>query len=168
MKAEEYKFEFSKLNVNKKGSKIAPHKAIMLLTVIDLINTGDIDSPFVPLTGTVEKRFKAVWENYVKDDGHFSCKMNYPFYHLSSSSFWHLQRLSTYEERPEYSSLSILKRSFAGALLSQDLFDLLSKEETQTELKQILIDTYLQPSAIGSKKITGSLLSLALALFCVA
>ncbi len=168
MKADEYKFEFAKLNVNKKGSKIAPHKAIMLLTVIDLINTGDIDSPFVPLTGTVEKRFKAIWEKYVKDDGHFSCKMNYPFYHLSSSSFWQLQRLSTYEDRTEYSSLSMLKRSYAGALLSQDLFDLLSREETQNELKQILIDTYLQPSVIESKKIAGSLLTLALALFCVA
>ncbi len=168
MKAEEYKCEFSKLNVNKKGSKIAPHKAILLLTVIDLINTGDIDSPFVPLTGTVEKRFKAVWEKYVKDDGHFSCKMNYPFYHLSSSSFWQLQRLSTYEERSEYSSLSMLKRSFAGALLNQDLFELLSKEETQTELKQILIDTYLQPSFVPNKKITTSLLSIVIALFCVA
>lgn len=168
MSINDYKLELVKLSVNKKSNMIAPHKAIMLLTVIDLIETGDIDSPFVPLSGTVDKRFKALWEKYVKADGHFSCKMNYPFFHLSSSSFWKLQKLSTYEDRVEYSSLTMLKRSFAGALLNQDLFELLSDNETRAELKQILIATYLQPCSPNAKKITGSLLSLVLAVLCVA
>lgn len=164
----EYHQEFSKLNVNKRRGKVAPHKAILLLTVIDLIESGDIDSPFVPLTGTVEKRFKATWRDYVKENGHFKCQMQYPFYHLSSSSFWTLQKLSTFEDRVEYSSLAMLKRSFSGALLNKDLFNLLCDEENRLELKRILVDTYLQPSSSTTPIISNTLLSIALALFCVA
>lgn len=78
------------------------------------------------------------------------------------------ERKRAEEERSEYSSLSMLKRSFAGALLNQDLFELLCKEVPQTELKQILVDTYLLPSSTSSTKITGHLLSIALSLFWIA
>lgn len=168
MSLRDYKEAFANLNVHKKGKIIAPHKAIMLLTVMDLIDTEDINSPFVPLSGTLEKRYKSIWDTYVPQDGHYKCNMHYPFFHLSSSNFWEMQKLSTFEESDDYTSMPMLKRSFAGALLHQDLFDILSNEENRAILKEVLIDNYLRSPSDTGLNISGSLLTVALAILCVA
>lgn len=81
------------LPVNKKDNLVAPHKAVLLLTILELIKSGEIDRPFIPLTKSLEKAFKATWNLYVKSSGSFKCALNYPFYHLSSSPFWTLVKL---------------------------------------------------------------------------
>lgn len=142
MTLQECKKELIRMSVNKTGSKKAPHKAILLLAIIDLIEEEMIDNPFIPLSVTLIRKFEEVWKEYVPADSRFQCKINYPFYHLASSPFWELIKLPTFEERQEY-SLSALKRSFAGAVIKSDLFALFQKESYREEIRKLLIDTYL-------------------------
>ena len=146
MKAAEYKNIFQNLNVNRSGDSVAPHKAILLLSIIELIEDGVIRSPFIPLNDRLERTFKNTWTRYVPITSIFSCKLQYPFFHLSSSSFWKLEKIPTYEERKEY-SMAALKRSFSGATISSDLFTLLCQPQFRDEIKTILINTYLTNSS---------------------
>lgn len=133
----EYKFLFSMMSVNKKGTYRAPHKPILLLTVIDLIEMGAITTPLVDPSDVLESQFKKNWGKYVADELPFNCQMNYPFYHLASSPFWKMVKSPDYEERKEY-SMGAVRKCFVGALLDEDLFELMQTERGRQELRAVL------------------------------
>ncbi len=137
------------LNVNRRSTKLAPHKAILLLSVIDLIEEGIISTPFVSLSEELTHTFKVNWNRYVPPSSVFSCKLNYPFFHLSSSPFWKLEKLPSYEEKKVY-SMSALKHSFSGATISQELFNLLQHPDSRGKIKATLIATYLSNDTTGT------------------
>lgn len=49
------------MSVNKNKSKTAPHKAILLLTVVDMIEEGEISSPYIRITDSLKDNFIRVW-----------------------------------------------------------------------------------------------------------
>ena len=55
---EYYKDCFSSLNTMKKCGKPAPHKALLLLSIIDLIERGVITDCRVPLSDDLMRQFK--------------------------------------------------------------------------------------------------------------
>ncbi|MDE6695747.1 MAG: hypothetical protein K2K25_02600 [Muribaculaceae bacterium] len=138
-----YKDQFRDLNVNRSGNKVAPHKAILLLSVIELIENGFITTPFIEISKPLEDRFKQNWRKYVSKDRGYSCKMYYPFFHLSSSPFWELVKTESYDKQNEYSSMKSLRRNFKGAVMASDLFGLIQSPIHRENLKIILIKTYL-------------------------
>ena len=81
---------FKRVHRNKNKGCFAPHKPVMLLTVIDLIDKGHINSPNVNLDKELKLRFKEVWEKYVPDGCTFKCEYRNPFTHLDHEPFWHL------------------------------------------------------------------------------
>lgn len=129
MTTSDYLYILSHLPVNKKGSKIAPHKAILLLSICDLIEQGLITNPFIPLDDNLCRAFNARWKQHSPISSLFSRRLSYPFYHLSSSDFWHLVKTSSYTDNKEYSSLTSLKRSYAGATIDNELFKLIKNPE---------------------------------------
>ena len=139
---------FQNLNVNKTGSKSAPHKPILLLSIMDLIETGQIDAPFIPISDILQHRFKQNWKRYVSRSSGFNCAMQYPFYHLSSSPFWHLRRTSDYVESAP-TSMKALKKSYVGADIDQALFNLMQDPRTREELRAVLITTYLSNNGLS-------------------
>lgn len=151
MCASEYLELFKNLNVNRSGTKTAPHKAILLLTVIKLIEDDIINTPYIPLSEKLINEFNSIWAHYISKSSGFSCKLNYPFFHLSTSPFWTLNKRPSYIEMKEY-SMTALKRSFYGASLSKDLFDLLLQSDFRKKIKNILISTYICDNDITSYK----------------
>lgn len=143
MKRSDYLSMLAQLPVNKKGSKVAPHKAILLLSICDLIEDGKITGPFIPLDGNLSRAFDARWEMHVPNTSRYSCRLSYPFYHLSTSGFWHLEKADSYTEKREYSTLASLKRSFTGATIDEELFELIKNPKTRDIVKRILISFYL-------------------------
>lgn len=139
----EYTYLFSRLSVNKKGTMIAPHKAILLLAVIDLIERGIITTPCIPLSEELQRNFKRMWKTYVPITSPFLCNFSYPFFHLSSSPFWILIKASTYIGQKEYSSVKPLKRDYVGTVIDTELFKYLSNPEQRDELRELLIANYL-------------------------
>lgn len=63
-----YLHQFSNLHCNKLKGEIAPHKPIMLLSVMDLIEAGFITSNKIEFSEMLEERFKSNWKRYVKTD----------------------------------------------------------------------------------------------------
>ena len=56
---------FQCLNVNKQRGVVAPHKAIMLLSVIDLVEYGVITSNQIEFSERLEQQFQHNWSRYV-------------------------------------------------------------------------------------------------------
>ena len=63
----EYKESITQMTVNKKGSNTAPHKAILLLAIIDLIERGSIRDSFIPLSDELIRTFNNIWKTMLPD-----------------------------------------------------------------------------------------------------
>lgn len=164
---EGYKEEMRGMNVMKAGRRVAPHKAVMLLAVVELIERGEIDSPFVPITPSLERTFRRIWSERVGEGRGFNCNMYYPFYHLHTSSFWELVKLPGYEEDGKVTSMTALRRRYAGAVLARELFEALREERVRREVRVLLADCYLPDASERGYGIGAALMMLA-AMFVVA
>lgn len=134
----------SHMSVNKNKSKTAPHKAVLLLTIIDMIETGEINSPFIQINDKLIENFRRVWHAHVSSHSGYEPRMAYPFFHLSSSPFWELVKTPSYQGKTEYSTIKALERDYSGAIIDVGLFrnmkDPISRKEIRTLLKSIYLD----------------------------
>ncbi|MDE6339559.1 MAG: hypothetical protein K2K97_07205 [Muribaculaceae bacterium] len=76
--------------------------------------------------------------------------MQYPFYHLQSEPFWRLEPLPWCVKNTSY-SLRELRRYFYGAIIDSELFDAFRDDTQWTELRRILVETFLQPELLRSE-----------------
>lgn len=76
------------LRVNKSGTKESPHKPVLILSIIDLLDRGLIQDNIVPLTDRLIAAFKRYFEVVAKGDDRPT--INNPFFYLRSDGFWHL------------------------------------------------------------------------------
>lgn len=145
-----YERAFEALRVNKAGRRVAPHKGVLLLAVMDLVERGDVCAPFVPVSGTLERQFKLLWHRWVPATNKYRCTVSYPFFHMASSPFWKLVPLVP--GRPlqkEYSTVTALRRDVAGAAIDKELFWQMRTESGRAALRRVIFDNYL-PYAEGS------------------
>lgn len=131
------------MSVNKNKSKTAPHKAILLLTIIDMIEAGEISSPFIQITDSLKDNFKRVWNANVSSRSGYEPRMSYPFFHLSSSPFWELIKTGSYQGQTEYSSMISLERDYSGAIIDVSLFRLMKDPTTRDEIRTLLKSVYI-------------------------
>lgn len=138
-----------------KGEK-APHKPVLLLSMIEGMKSGCIKNNEIKVTPELVAIFKDYWSQLVKDS-RFSEKFSLPFFHLQSEGFWHLRTLPGRElaltSSHSIKSFTHLKEVVDFAYLDQDLFSLLRNAHTRQILNQILLDTYfpnvsLQPDQL--------------------
>lgn len=123
---ETYIKQFSSLNTAIQKGKPAPHKAILLLSVMDLIVSGKIHTPVIHITDELKQRFKQNWRTYVNDgrEGNNSL-IRTPFTYMDSEPFWRT------------------KDNLLEAEIEQRLFDLLRIEENNQKFRSILESEYL-------------------------
>ena len=163
---------FGNLNTAKKMGLSAPHKPLLLLSVLDLIEQGFITSNLIELSETLINRFQDNTKAYLGNSIIFNPNIGYPFYHLSSEPFWkHLHKINsqtiiaeeksqnhensvskvaecqvTYNrtemEKPIY-SIKGLRERYAGALIDKELFVLLQNQDARAKLRTLLISRYL-------------------------
>jgi putative restriction endonuclease len=127
----------------------APHKPLLLLSVIDLIREGIISSPVIDVTGDLVELndlFTSYWRK-VAPHGHFS-SIAFPFSRLNSEPFWEL--LSTDGEVVDVSRMNInnvtqLRQHACSSRIDAELFALLSKDETRVALRQVLLESNFSP-----------------------
>jgi putative restriction endonuclease len=175
---------FSSLHTNITKRYKAPHKAILLLSVIDLIEEGYIVSPRIALTDTLEDKFKALWSRYLGRSTVFKAHITKPFFHMQHEDFWWLiekgpstmmvadvapfsQKNKEKKELPKGGySVKAMRKAFAYAEIDEELFVLLQNMDARAMLRVVLINTYLsnQPTKtmpnIGSLIVTLPLLAL--------
>lgn len=122
---ENYIKQFTSLRTQIEHGRPAPHKAILLMSVIDLVATGKITSPIIQITDDLIERFTLNWKTYVKDDRCENKRLILtPFEYMNSAPFWK----------------SLNKNS---AEIDNQLFQFITVEEYRFILRQELIRRYL-------------------------
>lgn len=151
---ETYIQKFSKLNTDKGKNRFpestryrAPHKPLLLLSIMDLIAQGIIKNNFIEPSFDLVDTWNGYW-NAIMPVGRQST-MAYPFERLKSDGFWHLVPNPGYDTTRLYnaSSVSTLRRYYAGASIDEDLFVCLSEANSREQLRFALGETYFSSEA---------------------
>lgn len=137
---------FSNLHTNKQHGKSSPHKAIMLLSVIDLISSQHITTNEIIYNEELEKCFLKNWKRYVTEVSIFKPKAGTPFWHLNSEPFWQLipyeggyMTIVKLQKGNPYSAGTI-RKYIKYAVIDKELFLLLRDSSNREKLKQALIN----------------------------
>lgn len=80
----------SNLNRNKFKRCFAPHKAVMIMAIMELVESGHISSNVIHLDRELKDKFKEVWQKVVPVGSPFKCKYRNPFTYMDSEPFWDL------------------------------------------------------------------------------
>ncbi|MGM9778999.1 MAG: hypothetical protein ACI3ZD_11800 [Prevotella sp.] len=80
----------SNLNRNKYRGCYAPHKAVMIMAVMELVKSGHITSNVILLDKELKEMFKKIWHRVVPTGSPFKCEYRNPFTYMDSEPFWDL------------------------------------------------------------------------------
>ena len=125
----------------------APHKPILLLSVLDLFAQGRVTANLIEITPELGELFAAYWSEVMPPERRGNLAL--PFFHLRSGGFWHLlprpgQEAALQAVR-QVDTLSQLGKLTLGARLDDELFQLLQTTESRNALRTTLIQTYFAP-----------------------
>lgn len=154
-----YEQAFRTLHTNMQHGKPAPHKAFLLLAVIDMIEEGVVTSTHINLTEELEARFNKLWKRLLGKSAYFSPDVFKPYYHMEHESFWKLiaQDNINKEEavKPNYTRRWMRER-YKYAVIDDELFALLQDETVRARLRVVLISTYLTDQPVKVSIIDGA------------
>lgn len=143
---EKYMIQFDSLNVHVQNGHSAPHKPIMLLSVISLIEQGCLVKNEIPLTEVIEKEFNIQWIKYVDPDSGYKPSVWTPFWHLKNEPFWHLKAkdgnnasIDKLAKPGQSATIGKMRETIKFACLDDDLYQLMKMDYCRNELKLILI-----------------------------
>jgi len=137
--------QLTSLTVASNKGRKAPHKAILLLSVIDSIERRFIKENKIELTERLEDLFNEKWKQYVKNTSLFSPKIATPYWHMKSEPFWYLYYMNgelVGNIKPIYSTQTLRREIFA--VLEDDLYEYLQEKSNRDRLSELLINTYLK------------------------
>lgn len=149
-----YKRKFINLNVsNKQAYGKAPHKPILLLSVIELIEQRKIQHNRIFLTPELTSNFLKYWGQFGSDKHRSDLAL--PFFHLTGDKFWHLAPKPGFEatiaKKIRLKSLTAITDAVSYAYLDQELFELVQQTESRVELVATLIQHWF-PGRLGGVK----------------
>lgn len=163
-----YSEYFSNLRTAQKLGMPAPHKAILLLSVMELIESGVIKNNRIELTERLEQTFMRLWKRYVGTSIVFQPKIATPFWHLQNEPFWSLYLNDGKDLSTVTSPYSVKRlRESTHAIMDSELFALMQDEDCRARLRVTLIGQYLQDQHIPIDKsltilaVIGTLINLA-------
>jgi putative restriction endonuclease len=138
-----YAKKFQRLRVDR-AHGVAPHKPILLLSVIELIAKGVIQENKIYLSNELIKTFLKHW-SYLGSDSH-NPDISKPFFHMRSSKFWHLWANPGYgaviSSKIKLKTFAEVKRAIKYAHLDEDLFDFLQEPISRASLLVVLISRW--------------------------
>ncbi len=148
---EDYARRFARLRTNR-NRKVwsgvtahqAPYKPLLLLCVLDLLDSDRISSNFVEITEDLTDLFVRYCERVLPSRRPGDLAL--PFFHLRSEGFWHL--LPQHENASLDSQIAYMARlreEVIGAQLDEKLYVLVLSKENRDRLRSVLIETYFSP-----------------------
>lgn len=125
----------------------APHKPLLLLSIMDLFAQRIIKTNLIELIPDLGELFAIYWSKVMPPDQRGNIAL--PFFHLRSEKFWHLIPRPGKEEIlmtiRQIRSVNKLLEITLGAKLDDELFFLLSNEESRNILQTLVIESYFAP-----------------------
>ncbi len=144
-----YADAFSHLHAKVTGGQRAPHKAILLLSVIDLIETGLITSNHIYYTPQLNSQFHHNWTRYVAYLEGYSSRSATPFFHMSYEPFWTLRLKEdcpwTEKDLADariYMNPDKMNDAIDYAQIDQELYELLLDSVVRAKFRVMLISMY--------------------------
>lgn len=141
---EKYRQLFTHLSAARVKGGIAPHKAILLLSVIELIEFDILKQNRIILSTDIKDAFSYIWKRYIGVSPVFKSDISQPFWYMKSEPFWHLYHVNgsivrVGESKPTLSAFE----SGYYAELDQELYDWLHDMTARATLRVALIVKYL-------------------------
>lgn len=152
----EYIDAFRKMKRAALRGYIAPHKPVLLLSVMQLVEEGIITTNKIRLNEALINKFAWMWTQYVDDGGQkdmmmvadgleleivrkypFKCSIANPFFHMQSEPFWRLMPSADYVKRSEYSVPALLQ-CFEYAEIDAELFELMKDSGIRNRMRDVL------------------------------
>jgi putative restriction endonuclease len=120
----------------------APHKPLLLLSVMDHIAEGVITENFIRPSLDLVETFN-LYTSLVLPVG-WKTSMAHPFPRLQRDGFWHRITNPGYDPDKSYNVTSIakLQEIYAGARLDEELFLFMVDPSGRLKMRTVLIDTY--------------------------
>lgn len=150
-----YSNYFQKLNRGfNKGFGRAPHKPILLLSIVHLISKGLINTNRIFITTDLLLTFRQNWKILVETN--HTCNFSLPFFHLRSEPFWYLvakpgKEIVTTSSK-SIKSFKNLCDTIAFAEIDRELFILLQDPKNVMWLEQLLLETYFPYARLGYER----------------
>lgn len=155
---------FKNLRANNKYGRKSPHKAVMMLTVIQLFEKGILTENEIYYDKQLKSMFLKVWNRVLPDEPLFHPDAYLPFWYLQSDSFWHIVPIRGKEEilalmrdvniKPSEKKLSDSVRCVE---LDEDLYFLMTIASGRSSLKRALLETYFHLSEKQINKMSESI-----------
>jgi hypothetical protein len=123
-----------------KGDK-APHKPILLLSVIELMRLGIISQNIIYFNDSLISKFQEFWSLYVPSNSPFNPDCANPYIHMSTSPFWHI-KLSYSPSSLMIANNYWIKKNVEYAFLDEDLYKILQSSENRTLLCQFIKNNF--------------------------
>lgn len=151
----------------------APHKAILMLSIIELIEYGVIDNNHIVLSESLKRAFTRNWMRYVGDSVLFKPVVGTPFWHLQNEPFWKLISHSGVEVTKKSVSgakysIGSLRKNIAYAEIDKELFELLLSEDTRAKVRILLITTYLSDKHLQNSDIVSIIITISASILPIA
>ncbi len=140
---QKYLRAFKKLSINRSHG-VAPHKPILLLSVLQLFKNGFNNNQRIYITPELVALFKSNWSLLVTTK--HDCRISYPFFYLKSDKFWHLIPKEGFNNIEKLGSIiktfSNLNAAVDFATIDEDLYSLMVDKDSNGVLQQFLLDEY--------------------------
>lgn len=150
---------FGNLKANEKYGRKTPHKAILLLTIIEMYESNMIASNEIQCNQLLEDTFLKVWNRTMPYDATYYASAFLPFWTMQNEGFWHLvpkrgkeDVLAFLKENQMRPSENKIKECVDYAELDEDLYFLMTLPSGRSSLKRVLLENYsdLPDKAIDS------------------
>ena len=141
--------EIEKMGAN--AGNFRPHKALLLLAVLDLFEKGTLQSAHIFYNDSLKAAFTSRFKQFASENDRD--RSYAPFFHLRSQSFWSLTPCegmeTVLEKTPTVGGPGQLMEIVKNAVLSEEILSLLKTPARREALKSFLI-THL--SSAGRKQ----------------
>ena len=147
-----YQNAFSHLRRNNENGG-APHKPILLLSVLRLYQSGDLRASDIEPSPLLYHTFKYLWTKLVSDSSSFNPTFYYPFFHLRSEPFWRLVPQPSKHIPAGVTSIAQLNNFVAFASIDRELSALVLNPVCNTILEKTLVEQYFDVPYLSYTKI---------------
>lgn len=137
------------LKTNNKWGRKSPHKAVLMLTVIELYEKNVLMDNEIRYDETLKSAFLKMWNMVLPNESLFHSDAYLPFWYLQSDNFWHIvpnrgkeDILSLMRDTNIKPSEAKLIDSVKYAELDEDLYFLMTLPSGRSSLKRALLETY--------------------------
>lgn len=140
---------FRSLKTNNKYARKSPHKAILLLTVIDMFENKLLSVNEIKYDECLLKTYQKVWNKVLPNETTFFTNVYFPFWYMQSDGFWLNIPVrgkedvfrELWESRAKPTENRI-KELIQYAVLDDDLYFLMTMPSGRASLKRALLEEY--------------------------